>query len=390
MQRIEGVGSVSVVGLAKNAGKTETLNYLLRGLCRGGAHPIGVTSIGVDGESEDSVHGTVKPSIALRRGTVFVTSERHYRQRRLVSEILDVSATGTSLGRLVTARVVEPGTVILSGPATTSGLKTCIDAMTQYGVETTLVDGALSRLSLASPAVTDAMILATGAAVARSIPEVVRKTKFVCDLIRLPLAGEIYDLCNGSDSHGFAVQSEAIPGRRTATSSGHALASDCKMESKKSEICEVSRRGSCRNEAMSFSGFFDFRGADFASSAGESEGAYSNVRNRTSDKEVRKVPHTNRKIFEGMLGDKALETLRVQPDVADMVVVAQDFTRIFASPETFYAFLRKGGRIAVERRPVLLGVTINPTSPDGYTLDAGRLKHELELALDVPVYNVKP
>lgn len=45
------------------------------------------------------------------------------------------------------------------------------------------MDGALSRLSLASPAVTEAMILATGAAVAGNIPELVRKTKYVYELI---------------------------------------------------------------------------------------------------------------------------------------------------------------------------------------------------------------
>ncbi len=75
------------------------------------------------------------------------------------------------------------GKLLLSGPSDTAGLKALIDRLKARGVGTTIVDGALSRLSLASPAVTEAMILATGAAVRGNIPKLVRKTKYVYELI---------------------------------------------------------------------------------------------------------------------------------------------------------------------------------------------------------------
>ena len=42
---------------------------------------------------------TQKPEIYLRQGMYFGTSEMHYRQKRIVSELIDVSDENTSLGR---------------------------------------------------------------------------------------------------------------------------------------------------------------------------------------------------------------------------------------------------------------------------------------------------
>ena len=151
--------SVAVVGMEKNCGKTECLNYILRRLPSDGPG-VCVTSIGLDGERTDQVTGTAKPEIILRSGMFFATSETHYRSRRLVSEIVDVSGETTALGRLITAKVVLEGKVILSGPSST--------------------------LSLTSPAVSEAMVLATGAALSCSMPALVDRTAFCVEMIRLP------------------------------------------------------------------------------------------------------------------------------------------------------------------------------------------------------------
>ena len=66
--------SVSVVGLEKNTGKTECLNYIIRNLPAGRVK-VAVTSIGVDGETTDSVTGTSKTEIFLREGMLFSTCE---------------------------------------------------------------------------------------------------------------------------------------------------------------------------------------------------------------------------------------------------------------------------------------------------------------------------
>ena len=57
--------SLSIVGLEKNVGKTECLNYILSRLPLD-AKSIAVTSIGIDGENKDQVTATKKPEIYLR------------------------------------------------------------------------------------------------------------------------------------------------------------------------------------------------------------------------------------------------------------------------------------------------------------------------------------
>ena len=89
----------------------------------------------------------------------------------------------------------------------------------------------------------------------------------------------------------------------------------------------------------------------------------------------------------GAVSDKLLKHLRLQKRPVELVV--RDFTRIFALPESYYAFLRKGGRIRVLHRSRLVAVTVNPVAPSGLVLDSERLCREMEDALHIPVYDVK-
>lgn len=179
-------GSVSIAGLEKNSGKTETLNYILRESV-GKGRMLGVTSIGVDGETTDALFGTQKPDIELFEGMIFATSEKHYLARKLTSEVLAVTDIMTALGRIVVGRVLSGGKVLLSGAADTAGIRKLIECMKLHGAETILVDGALNRLSLSAPVITDAMVLATGAAVSPKMAKVVERTAYTCKLIGLPM-----------------------------------------------------------------------------------------------------------------------------------------------------------------------------------------------------------
>lgn len=321
--------SVAIVGLAKNAGKTETLNYILRQAADRGLAP-GITSIGIDGESLDQVTKTKKPEITLFPKMTFVTSEKHYRSRRLTSEILSMSEETTSLGRLVTARVELKGKVIVSGPADTAGLRRLLADLQRRGVATTLVDGALSRLSLASPAVTDAMVLATGAALSPNIERIVRHTRFLYDLICLPEVEE--PLRSQLLSAEMPVAAVADTG----------------------EIIDLQVPSMLMLERM----------------------------------KERVFAHGYRLYVAGAITDKLVRFLRSQKHAEQTELIVKDFTRIFAEPATVYTFLRKGGRIRVLQRSRLLAVSINPTSPQGYSVDSQRLQEALRQAIDVPVYDV--
>lgn len=316
--RIPCYGSVSLVGLAKNAGKTECLNYVLGRLADQHGE-LALTSIGIDGESLDQVTHTRKPEITVGRRTVFVTSEAHYRQRRLLADILGVSERRTALGRLITARALIPGKVILSGPATTAELRALIARMKALGVRTTLVDGALSRLSLSSPAVTDAMVLSTGAAVSRTVEGVVNRTAYVCELIAIPR----------TDSRTAAALESITQGVWGVddTLGAHDLGI-------RSALGAVDRKESL------------FR-------------------------------HGHTIFTPGAVGDKFLDTLTALGNSEPVQLIVSDFTRIFAGQEAYRKFLRQGGTIRVLRRTKLLAVTVNPLSPEGYRLDSQLLRDRL-------------
>ncbi len=322
--------SVSIVGMEKNTGKTETLNYVIRRLNQLNKK-VAVTSIGIDGETTDQVTHTHKPEIELFEDMVFATSEKHYHERKLVSEILDVSSQQTALGRLITGKVKIGGKIILSGPSNTGWLKKVIRNMDQYHVTTTLIDGALSRRSFGSPSVTESMILTTGAALSPNIPELVRKTKFLYSLINLPqyetlLQDTLLEIENG--------------------------------------IWSIDKEGNLLNLHIPSTFLID-------------------------QYKERLYSHGGILFVSGAVSDKLLDTLRLQKNIADIILVVKDFTRIFASPDSVNAFLKKGGRINVLLKTKLIALCINPVSPEGYVLDSDKLKESLRESLHIPVYNIK-
>lgn len=185
--------SVSIVGLEKNTGKTECLNYILRRIPSDSVK-LAVTSIGIDGETTDQVTSTSKPEITLGKGVWFGTSEKHYRQRKMLCELWDVSDESTAIGRVVTAKALQEGKILLSGPSSGSSLKRWMNSLDRFDLDLILVDGALSRLSTASPAISEAMVLSTGAAFSANIRDLVSKTAYIVELIGLPVAQSAPDV----------------------------------------------------------------------------------------------------------------------------------------------------------------------------------------------------
>ena len=258
-----------------------------------------------------------------------MTSEYHYRQRQLLSEIIDLSDESTSLGRLVTARVLQAGKVILSGPATTGGVRRVLDRMGEYGVDLTIVDGALSRKSHAAPTVTDGLILSTGAAIAPDLNTIVKKTSELHDLMQLPAyetdkADELLQVENGI----FALED----GNPVSLSIPSSLLSD----KYKTEL--------------------------FA--------------------------HGNQLFISGILTDMMLNFLKMQPEAKGCAVVVKDFTKIFVTPMTLRLFQSKGGKLYVLKRPNLIAVTVNPVAPSGFSVSSKVLVEAMERVFEVPVYDV--
>lgn len=320
--------SLSIVGLEKNTGKTVCLNYILNRLNQIGTH-VGVTSIGVDGEQVDAVFATAKPEITLFRGTHFITSEKHYLIRQAVSKLVAVDSQRTSLGPLVTAEVLIQGKVLLSGAATTAVLKRQIQAFDRLGVDLSIVDGALSRLSLASPTVTEAMILATGAAVSANVKQLISKTKHLYQFIMLDEVEEPLRSTLGNIESGiWAVDSEG-------------------------QIHDL--------------------------------GITSVFLINRSEKDILRYGHT---LFAaGAISDRLLKILAAKGK--DITLIARDFTKIFVTPEVYTEYTRRGNRLMVLQRSKLIAITLNPTSPQGFLLDSRSTCDALSDALQTPVYDVK-
>lgn len=319
--------SVSVIGLEKNTGKTETLNYVLKRL-KGTKKQIAITSIGLDGERIDSVTQTQKPEIIVSKGVIFVTSEKHFFEKQLTAEILDISNHRTALGRLVIAKALSEGKVILSGPSDTAGVRKLINNLIKWDVDTTIVDGALSRLSLASPAVTDAMILATGAALSANIPQLVRKTRFVKQLIEL----EPVDIA-------LSEQLQLL----------------------KSGIWAIDKESKIHD--------LDIQSVFMI------------------DKSERDIFEFGTKLYvAGAVSDKLINCLRTHKRPVELII--HDFSKMFASQLNFDAFLQGGNKMKSLFNNKLIAVTINPLAPNGLMLNTETLQKALEEALNIPVYDV--
>ncbi|HHF08734.1 MAG TPA: hypothetical protein ENL26_03045, partial [Kosmotoga arenicorallina] len=77
--------SLSVIGLEKNTGKTESLRYIVKLIKRENPRRVlCLTSIGLDGESVDQVTLTPKPEIIIHEGDLFATSEVHYKEKKFL------------------------------------------------------------------------------------------------------------------------------------------------------------------------------------------------------------------------------------------------------------------------------------------------------------------
>ena len=330
IQKILDHSSVSVVGLEKNTGKTECLNYILKRL-RDSEKRIAVTSIGVDGEEVDRLYHNAKPEITLYNGMVFVTSEKHYREKKLTAEIIDVSNRKTALGRLVTAQVKNSGKTLLSGPPDTLWLQQILQTMKERQIDLTLVDGALSRVSLASPAVTDAMILTTGASLSENLAKLLKTTLFAYQMIALE---------------------EIAPALKQ------------KLEQIEKGIWAIDQEGEIHDlNILSVFGIGERIGEIFK--------------------------YGNTVFVSGAISDTLLNSLRMQPQLKEMTLIIKDFTKAFLSEDSYKAFVNRGGVVKVLRKTKLLAVCVNPVSPSGRRFDSDELQWEMERILGVPTYDVR-
>lgn len=325
--------SLSIVGMAKNTGKTECLNYVLRRLHEDFPQvSLALTSIGIDGERRDQVTQTDEPEICLHPGTIFVTAEKFYRNKMVAAEVVGVDERyTTSLGRAIYAKSRGTGKVLIVGPASTGGLKHIIKKMRDCNVDLTIIDGALSRISLAAPSVSEGMILATGAAYSAQPEELIRKTHHRHRLIQLPeyplraIAETLGDVEKGI----FVLDTEG-------------------------NIFETGFLSALSDHIW-------------------------------QDRDW--LQHGDTLFVAGVVSDQLLDKLRMID--SHRVLVVRDFTRPFASPLAVDKYLASRRELRVLYGTRLMALTFNPLAPSGYRLDSEKMCARLQDSLGVPVYDVR-
>jgi hypothetical protein len=181
----DSASSLSLIGMAKNVGKTVALQYLLSQHSRF-SRPIGVTSMGRDGEEEDALSGAQKPRIWLTEGMLVASAANLLVKSPAKLQILESTGLDCALGPIYLARVTGSGYVELAGPPSEEKLKKIVALMHTFGASLVFVDGAFDRQVSASPAVTDAALLASGLALSPDPRAVIAKTAGRVEQLSLP------------------------------------------------------------------------------------------------------------------------------------------------------------------------------------------------------------
>ena len=303
--------SISIIGMNKNVGKTTTLNHILREAR--GRMALGLTSIGRDGEKIDGVTGTEKPKIYIQKGTIIATAKQCLLNSDITREILKTTGFNTPMGEIIICRAISDGYVDLGGPSVNSHMALICNELKRFGSKLVIVDGALSRKTFASPSITNATILSTGAAMSKSMVKVIDETSHIVKLLSLE---------NEKDKVVLKIANEIFLSGK---------------------IGIILRDNSIKM-------------LDVITALGSSKKIIELLDENTSYV-----------VIKGVVTDKLLEDIMTSTNqYKGVTFLVEDGTKLFLTRETLYKFKKLGGIIKTINPINIVCVTSNPKSPYGY------------------------
>jgi hypothetical protein len=323
---LSGTRRLALVGLAKNTGKTETLAAILAEHAAA-ARPVGVTSIGRDGEEHDVLDARIdKPRVQLAAGDLVASTGALLRASGVPHERLEQTGMRTPLGEVIVARLCKAGTVEVAGPSAAADVRAVSDAMARRGAEQVLIDGAIDRRAASSPVVADGLVMATGAVLSQDIEQVVALTAAAVELVRLPQARDGAQ----TDEEGKRI---VLPRRLV-------------LSGEPPEIAELLR-----------------------------------ARPRASTLVVDGA--LGERFLEGLLSARQERAGR------ELRILAADATKVFLSSHAPAWYRHQGIAIEVLRPIELKAITVNPVAPQSHRFDSERLRTLIKEAVgDMPVFDV--
>lgn len=324
--------TLSIVGMAKNAGKTTALNYFIEEAMDEGLI-LGITSTGRDGETTDLVTGTDKPKVFLDTDAIVSVPTQLYELADAGLEILKMTDFRTSIGQLMICRVADSGYVQIAGPVITADHKKLCREMQQLGAQLILIDGAVDRKSIAAPGASDAIILATGAVLSRSMKKVVEDTAHVIGLYRTPCLENQY-------------------GRKEIENCSH-------------------------EEKITLMTKEDKKTLDLKTGLGAGKYLDQEIQEET---ELIYIP--------GAFTSSVIEDIHPSK-LKQVTFVLKDPTRIFMDTASWQQYKKRGLKIKVLENIEVAAVTVNPFAPSGYAFEHEALQSAMQMAIpDIPVIDV--
>lgn len=322
----QGPQRLAVIGLSKNAGKTVTLNHLIRAAAERGI-PLGLVSTGRDGEVEDAITELPKPRIWAPAGAVLATARGALPACEAKLELLAELPLVTPFGWVVLCRVLEAGQVLLIGPGSRNRVASVLERLEAEGAQLTLVDGSFDRIAAAAPDVTGRVVLAAGAAYSSQESETLAQVRHVLELFDL-------SVWSGSPRQPVDAAPVADPGQQLATAQTAAGAPPILLERPDGSTMPLPVASALAHP----------------------------------DQFLHLVAPGDRLHLNGPLADLLLNGL-IHRRLWDLDLIVQDPTHLLVSRLPWRRWRGNGGRAWVRRPVQLLAVTTNAYSPVGPAYD---------------------
>ena len=241
------------------------------------------------------------------------------------------------MGEIQIVRTLSNGLVELAGPSINSELKQVCNDLLHLGCDIVLIDGAFDRRSYASPLISQATILSTGASVSKKMNEVIDLTHHTINLLNVEKEkdSQIVDLATTLISKtkiGIIDEDHSIKILQLTTA----------LDSVEEILQEI-------------------------------------------------IPSSRCLVINGAITDRFLEEFMKKTDYyKNIKILVPDATKLFLNKAVFEKYLKKGGIIRVLNQIRLLILTINPTSPLGYQFDKSKFLCELKKGISIPIYDLGP
>ncbi|MGL6104883.1 hypothetical protein [Romboutsia sp.] len=325
--------SMSIIGNYKNVGKTTTLNYILKE-CISKNIILGLTSIGVDGEGVDVVTKTYKPRIYVNKNTIIATARSLVLGSDITKEILEITNITTPLGNIVIFKSLSDGYIELAGPSINTQIKYICERLRYYGADLSIVDGALSRKTLGSPSITDSTVFCSGAVINKDVNKAVEKIIYEANILNLEKIND-------------------------------------------NKLYEVYKN--IKNQKVSLvNKDYSYKSLNINTTLNSSKEIIDSV-----DENTRYV------VINGIVTNSFInDFIKSGNKYKNITILVEDSTKIFLDKDIFDKYVKLKGNIKAINKVNLIGISINPTSIEGYSFDEEYFINSIQSKTNIKVFNV--